>query len=286
MNYINTWQFNLFWMMFFSVLFNQFYKLAAEKLKNDGAGTIIVQSIAGLSVLLLIPLFPLKLSHDWRIYLFLGIACIFYAINDRLQTTVRKNLEVSVSTIVNKLSSVFLIIIGLVFFKEPFTITKILGALLILVSTVVLRYKKGKFTLNKYVVLASASCLALAIASSIDVGISRNFNLPIYIMMTFMVPTFIIKTVGKITFKEVKNEYQNGIKKYFFLTGICWGLMVIFMIRAYQFASFSLITPLSTASVLINVLIATIFFGERKDIFKKIVASLITIVGVYLTVLR
>ncbi len=47
-----------------------------------------------------------------------------------------------------------------------------------------------------------------------------------------------------------------------------------------------LIKILAATSVLINVLIATLFFGERKDILKKILASTISIIGVYFTILK
>ena len=69
-----------------------------------------------------------------------------------------------------------------------------------------------------------------------------------------------------------------------FLTSFSWALLIVFMIRSYQLANFTLITPLATTYVLINVFIATIFFGERRDLIKKLVAALMTVVGAYLTV--
>jgi len=284
-NLLNTWQLNLLGYMFCVVLFNQFYKLAVQKVKKDGAATVILQSIAGLSVLILMPFLSIKFPTDWKIYVLLIIACFFYAINDRIQTTVRKNLEVSVYTIVNQLSSVFLIIYGLTIFGEPFSLTKIMGGVLVLLANILLRYSGGKIQFNKYIWLAVFASLALATALSIDVGISNNFNLPIYIMLTLIVPTLMIKITEKITIKDIKTEYNNGNKKYFFLTGISWGLLIFFMIRAYQFGSFTLITPLSATSVVINVLVATLFFAERDNILKKIFAAVLVIVGVYLTVL-
>jgi len=127
--------------------------------------------------------------------------------------------------------------------------------------------------------------LSLSIALSIDIDISRNFNLPFYIMFTLIVPTLMIKTAEKISTKEIIAEFNRGDKKYFFLTGISWALLIVFMLRAYRFASVTTITPLSSTTVLINVLVATIFLGERKNTIKKIIAALMTILGIYLTVL-
>jgi drug/metabolite transporter (DMT)-like permease len=285
MDLLNTWQFNLLGYIIFSVLFNQFYKFAVRHVDNDGATTIALQTVAGMSALLLMPLFTIQFPTDWKIYVLLTIACIFYALNDRAQTTIRKNIEVSVYTIINQLTSVFLIVYGLTIFREPFVLGKILGGILILLANIILRYSNGKFQFNKYIVFAALANLALATALSIDIGISSQFNLPLYIMFTLIVPMLMIKVFEKIPFKNAVIEFNKN-KNYFILTSLCWALLIFFMLRAYRFGSVTLITPLAATSVLINVLIATLFFGERKNIIKKIIAAVITILGVYVTVLN
>ena len=286
LNLLNTWQFNLLGFIVCNIIFNQSYKLAVKKVKKDGAATVILQGFAGASALLFVPFFPIKFPSDWKIYGLLVFACIFFAISDRTQTTVRKNLEVSVYAILNQLSSVFLILYGLTIFHESFVLTKMVGAGLILVANIFLRYSGRKFNVNKYVLLAAFANLIFATALTIDIGISKHFNLPIYNMFTLLIPAFIIKTAEKTTIGEIQAEYENGNKKYYILTGISWALLLIFMIRAFQFGGFTLITPLSATAVLLNVLIGTLFLRERKDILKKIIAALIVIFGVYLTVLK
>ena len=281
---INTWQFNLVLYILLAVAFNQFYKLAAKDLHHDGAGTIIMQTLASLFALLLIPFFPMTFPSDWRIYVWLLIACVFYAINDRLQTTVRKHLEVSVFTIINKLSSVFLIIIGLVFFHETLSIIAVLGAILLLSSTLLLSYQQGKFTFDKYLLLGILSRLISAIALSIDVDIARHFNLAVYIVLTLLLPTLMIKISERISIKDIVEEFKAGNKKYFILTGLCWALFIVFMLRTFQLSTISMIAPLSNVSILLNVLLATIFLGEKQDTAKKILAAILTILGAYLMV--
>ena len=120
---INNWVFCLITSLFFVVIFYQFYKLAVRTAKKDGAVTILLQFIGGLSILAWFPLFPMRFPSDIKVYGLLTIACIFYAINDRLQTTARKHLQVSLFSIVNQLSNVFLILIGLTVFQEQFLIS-------------------------------------------------------------------------------------------------------------------------------------------------------------------
>lgn len=283
MHIFSTWQFNLLAYIVCAVLFNQFYKLAVHKCKHDGAATVVLQTIAGLTVLVLVPFFSITFPTDWKVYFFLALACIFYAINDRVQTTVRKNMEVSLFAISNQLSSVFLIIFGLTFFREPFSWPKIIGAGLILFANAILRFSHTKMEFNRYFWLAIFARLAFAIAVTIDVDISRHFNLPFYIMLTLIIPTLMIKTAEKIPAKEVIAEFVHGKKAFFLLTGFVWSLLIVFMIRAYQLASFTLITPLSATTVLLNVLVSTAFFGERGHFLKKAAAAALVVAGVYLT---
>jgi len=74
---LNNWIFIVVLYLIFAVIFNQSYKLLAHDMKNAGAMTIIVDGIAGMFSLLMIPLFEIKLPKNILVYLFLGLACIF-----------------------------------------------------------------------------------------------------------------------------------------------------------------------------------------------------------------
>ncbi len=78
-----------------ATIFTQFYKITTKTLKNAGALTILLQVIAGLTALLLCPFFEFKFPSDIKIYIMLGLSIIFYAISDRVNTTVRSGIEAS-----------------------------------------------------------------------------------------------------------------------------------------------------------------------------------------------
>jgi drug/metabolite transporter (DMT)-like permease len=282
----NTWQFNLLISLICAVLFSQFYKLSVKNAIKDGAVTIILQLIAGLSVLIWIPFFKLQFPTNISTYLLLLVAIVFYAINDRLQTTVRKHLEVSVFTIIKQLSTVFIIIIGLTVFREPLVITKIIGATLILLGNIFLFYTKKGFNVNKYVLLSIVANITFAIALSTDIGISNLFNLPIYISTTLVVPALMIFLAEKISISSIIEEYKLGNMKYYYVTGITWGLFILFFLRSFNFGQVTTIVPLQSTSVLLNVIVAYFFLKERSNLVKKIAVAIIVIAGIYLTVLN
>ena len=95
--------------LFFVVIFNQFYKITTQSLTKPGALTVLLEIIGALLVLILVPFFEIKFPTDIRVYMLLGTAIIFYGINDRLNTTVRSGIEASTYSMINQLSTVFMI---------------------------------------------------------------------------------------------------------------------------------------------------------------------------------
>ena len=125
------------------VIFNQSYKIATKKMTKPGALTILLEIIASLSALILIPFFEMKFPTNPMVYFFFGLSIIFYTITDRLNTTVRSGIEASTFNIIQQLSTVFMIFAGLLFLKEEFVLSKFIGAILIIFSNVLIFYKKG-----------------------------------------------------------------------------------------------------------------------------------------------
>lgn len=281
----NNWVFNLVLSILFVVVFTQFFKVATKKSSNDGALTVIAQLISGLSILVLIPFFSWQFPTDWKIWFFLLLAIVFYAINDRLHTTTRKNLDISTENITRQLSKVFLIIIGLIIFKEEFVLLKILGGLIIIISNMLLFVKKKSFVFDKYIVLQMISVLCFTIAIALDVGISNNFNLPVYISLTLVVPALLISLIERISIKKIKQEYIGGDKSAIWITGIAWGLSILFGLRAYILGDVITVSPLTSLSVLLNVLLAYIFLGEKESLLRKIISAIGIIIGVLLITL-
>lgn len=287
MDILNTWQFNLIGYLISVVIFFQCFKLAVKNAKHDGAAAVLLQFIAGGTLLILSVLFEYKLPTNKLTWLLLVGACIFYAIADRISTTVRKHLQISLYTIINQLNTVFIIIYGFIIFREPVILSKVIGAALIIGGNVLVLYKKGGFRFNKYILLAIIATFCTATAISIDIGTSSQFNLAIYCAITFLLPATMIAVSERIHVSTIIHEYKaaNEATKYYFITGISWAFVILFLLRAFQFGEVSTVNSLAATSVLFNVLVAYFFMNERTDEVKKIAAAILVIDGVYLTVL-
>ena len=282
MNIFNIWQVDVIFFLFFTVIFNQSYKIVTKTSNKDGALTILLQLLTGVITLLWFPFFEIKFPTDLRIYFFLGLAVIFYAIEHRSNTTARRGIQSSTISILGQVYTIFMIIIGLIFFREPFVITKIMGALLIIFSNFLVFYKNGALKLNRYILFGVLANLSMAIAGFVDISISNNFNLPIYVAITFIMPAFLIFLFERPKLSDIQSEFKNGNKAAIFITAFCWSSFSIVGLRAYLLGSVTTVVPLFALNVILNILAGYIFLKERDNLFKKLIAGILVIISVIL----
>ena len=264
------------------VSYTQFFKAATKKSKKDGALTVTLEVITSIIMLAFIPFFEIKWATDVKVYLFTALAVIFYCMKDRMTTTVRRHLDTSTVNILDQIVNVFMILWGILFFKEEVIFKKIIGAILIILSNVMIFYKKGNFKLDRYVLLSILSNLALSIALALNVDNSEKFNVAIYQVVTLMIPAILIIIFEKIKWDDIKNEVKEGNKTAIFMTGTSWAVMIISQLRAYQTGDITTVAPLSAVSVILNVIAGYFISKEKENIVKKIIAGVIIVFSIFL----
>lgn len=213
MNLLNHWILYVILYIILSTIFTQFYKIATQNLKNAGALTVILEIIGVITALLICPFFNLTFPTNFEVWIFLGLSIIFYAITDRVNTTVRSGIEASTFSILKQLSTTFLTLAGFLFLNEEFIFHKFLGAMLIILSNIFIFYKKGEFKMNRYIGLGVLANLSFTIAMFLDVNLSKHFNLPFYVAMTLGIPAILIALTEKIKISEMKEELKIANKK-------------------------------------------------------------------------
>lgn len=276
------WIFYVFMYIVLAVIFTQFFKVVTETSKSDGTLTVLLQFIAGLCALALSPFFKFTFPTNWKVYALLGVACVFYAITDRVNTTVRSGIEASTFSIIKQLSTVFMIVAGLLFFKEKLVWKKIIGAALIIFSNILIFYQKEKTKLNKYVLLGILANITFSVALFLDVNISDNFNLAFYVALTLFLPALFITIAERVKLSDIKKEFINGNKKAILITSLSWGSMIVVQLRAYQLGDVTTIAPLCALTVIGNVIVGYLFLNERNNVVRKLIAAVLVIISVLL----
>lgn len=265
-----------------STIFNYGYKVITKNNISDGAITILIEIIASIFCMFIIPLFEIKFPSNFKIYIFLFFAIIFYTLNNRFGTTARKGLEVSTYSILKQLSNVFMVFASVVFFKEAFVLNKFIGALLIILSNIVVFYNKKSLKFNKHLIYGILANVSLSIALLLDVSYSNEFNLAFYIFLIFFIPSILTLLFEKIKFNQIIKEYKNSNKLIIFITGISWAIMMITKLISYKLGSVMMVATLTSLTVILNIIFGYLINKEKDNLLKKILASILIIIGIIL----
>lgn len=282
MDILNRWDTQVIIYLVSSTIFVRAFRKANRDMKDASCLTVLLELFTALFAIFLIPLFEFKFPSDPKLYLILLITTVIYAITDRLNIEARYGLNPSTFSMLKQLSTVFMIIFGIVFLKEKLVPIKILGAILIISSNLLISYNNGKFQINKYFVMCFFSNFLFAVAMLINVNISDNFNLAIYTIITVSIPALIISLFNKLSIKKLKNEFKLYKKLDFILAGATWCLMLIASVRAYQLQSVTIVAPLFALTALINAIVELIVDKDRDRFLIKIISGILIITGVIL----
>ena len=265
-----------------AVVFAQSFKKSNRNMKNAGSLTILIEVFTFLFSILFIPVFEFKFATSSSIYLTLIVVAVLYSFTDRLNIEARYGLDPSTFSMLKQLSTVFLVIFGIIFLNEEIVIKKLVGAFLIIFSNILLTFKKGKIVINKYFIMSFISNLLFAIAMLINVNISDNFNLGIYTMITVGSPAIILFFAEKHKVQDIINEYNACDKKKFIIASFCWTLMLVSSVRAYQLGSVSVVAPLLTLTAILNVIYEYFIGKDKEEFIKKLFIALLILIGVLL----
>ena len=282
MDIFNICAVNIVLYLILSLIFDQTYKVCTGKTKNDGALTVVLEFLAGIIILLFIPFFEIKFPKDISVYILWGISIIFFAITDRINTTVRRGVEASTFNILRQISTVFIMIAGIVFFKEEVVFKKIIGAILIIFSNILIFYKKDVFKTNKYIALGIFANITYTIALLLEIDLANYFNLPMFIGINLIIPAILIFIFNRVKLKDIKEEISIHNKGIILINSTTWGLSILAQIRAYNLGNITVVAPLCATSVILNVIAGYLFLKEKDNLVKKIIAGAIIIFSVFL----
>ena len=279
---LNLWWVYVILYLLLYVIYTQYYKITTKSSNNTSALTSLLRFISGITILIAIPLFEFKIPTDFHTYIFLIFSCVFFAISDRMYTASLKELNVSIYSIMGQLSTIFILIFGVLFLKEKIIFKNILGASLILFANFIVLYKKSKFEWNKYYFYNILANLTFAVGTTLNINISDQFNLPFYIAITFCSSSILIFIFERIKFKEVIKEFKKGNKYAIITVSITDALTSLFILKAYQLQSVTIVAPLCSLKTILNVFVAHVFFKEKTPLLAKLIAAIIIILGITL----
>jgi len=261
-----------------------FSRIISVDSKNPRALTLAFNLV---SVMMAVVLFLLTGSYkkislptQTEAWIYFLIAAFFYGMFERLRFYATKSLNASVYSIIGNLSVVVAFFLSLFLYKETLTLLKSVGFILILVSLfLVVERKKSKISL-KGILIGVIASICVGIGWGLDKKGVIFFSPETYNILLWTAP-IIVLYFPNIKIKDIKIEFKKFSWKivllsFFNFTGYFLGLKALFLADATK------VIPITQSSTIITVIAGIFFLNEKSNLFKKILAGIIAVVGVFL----
>lgn len=261
---------------------NLFQKIAMREEKSDAVGSAIAfQLVTGVGYLAyaLVKGFHLP---DISLAPYFLVSMIMYAVGTVAFFKAIKLIEASEMTILSSAGTLVTIAASFIFLHESLSAIQFLGAFLILLAVVIINYNKQGIVINKgmWFAIAGAACYGTAVI--FDTLIIRAFEaasfIPIAAFGTGLTMLLWFHKKTSIVIHTIRNANKYLLSFFALYTVSTIG----FYLSIEHGAMAGQASTIFRASIILTVILSSIFLNERKHLGKKILGAILTTIGVIL----
>lgn len=264
-------------------IFTIVMKLLGKRENNPWVMASAYQIISGLIMLTYSISEPLKANFNFVSIIFLILAWVAWSITSGLNYFAVRRLEVSTNILFAQIALVVSFLGSVIFFGDKVTWLRGVGALLVILATSLIFIQKNSFkNINRegliYRFIAST---AFAAALLLDKNNTSNFSIGIYTSMSYIIPGLIAFILSKVSVKEYYRDVKANFK-YILGLSILSCVSYYCTMSSFKFIDASLTFTISNFATVITVIIGVIFFKERDNLLRKIIALAVIIIAAVL----
>lgn len=192
-----------------------------------------------------------------------------------------KQSEGSIVTILLSTNAIWMILGSAIFLREDINVEKIIGILLIISTTIILGSESGKFKLDRKLFFPLIGAMLLGLGFVNDAYILGSASLLTYLTMAFLFPGIlsIVFLIPEKKYLGIKTLTRTDYFKTLILS-LFYSLGAILVYYSYkQGADASVVGPMQQLTVLGTVILSYIFLNERKNLARKLLATVLAIAG-------
>lgn len=262
-------------------LFDIAYSVLSRKFLNGSGKSAIftwwfclIRSIIfSYSIVLLPNLKPVQI-------LYLLILGILNSLNLYLFMKMHEVTELSVSSIIAQLRIVWVPLLAVVLISEKLVFHEYLGIFLIFCAVLIIKSPR-KLVFDKSVNTAFIFSITTSILTVLIKGVS-NFSTPSIIIFAMSFPSlFMIPLFFKVNRLELLKDWKKTFHQKLILASLSI-LLIYAMVFAFRYgAEVGKVNAVTQSMSVLTAFFGIKFLGEEKDIYKKIIAILIILIGIY-----
>lgn len=212
------------------------------------------------------------------------IGLTLWGLMGRFEYYAKKHTEASVLAITAKIATVMTFVLGVIFLHESFTTSKLVAIVLIISANLLLFAGQKRHTVisREGFLYTSILIAILSVAWIFDTVNVRNWGVGTFTILSFLSPTLVSGLLPPLKLTEIKAElkltpwWQFGVLSILILVGYA------FMLKALTVGEASNVIPIISSTTPFVVILGVIFLGERKNLFRKLFASALAVIAIYL----
>jgi drug/metabolite transporter (DMT)-like permease len=191
----------------------------------------------------------------------------------------------SFQEVVRQTRVLWVVLGGVVLFGESLSYSDICGIGLIVLSVFVISWKQ--FSLKEHVtsralLLTWSVTLVGALIVLLEKKIVLGLPVALYTFLAYLLTTLFL---GFFLNKKRRALFADTVRTHPFKILVCSLFMLgayYFGLKSYQLLPISVAYPIIQSSTVVGVLIATVLFEKQEDLFKKVFAASVAVLGVVL----
>lgn len=188
----------------------------------------------------------------------------------------------TIYTVLSQLQVVWVVVAGVLFLSENITLQGTFGTTLIIFASLLV---SGGIHIRKEIglqpiLLCVLSSIISAGAILIDRLLVGNFNQLFYFFLMLFIPLFFVLP----DYLRRRSFYNSQVKAHisiYLISAITFGLTYYSLLSLYSLPDvpLSVAYPIRSASSIFVAALAIVIFGENKNIQRKIIATIIAVIG-------
>ncbi len=191
--------------------------------------------------------------------------------------------EASIFTVLFASRSLWLILGAILLLSEKFSTQQFMGAVLIITSVIIISWKRQQIRLQKGELFAILAAFLLACSILNDAYIVKAFNVPSYLTLQYLITSIFLWIVYHRKTKKIISLVQSKTIHKIALLAIAYGTASITYLSAYKLGNNAAqLGTIFQISSILTVLLAIIILKEKSSIPIKIVAAILSFIGVLL----
>lgn len=211
------------------------------------------------------------------------LSTVLYAAGTLFLFRALQNIGASEAAILTSSRALWTIVVALIFLGESFDLLKTLGVVLIIGSITLVSLKKGAVRFNKGTLYALGSAFCYGVAFANDTFILRQSDALSYLTLAFLFTGLIILAMNPRVIKELKTHLNPLVLSKMVLLSLFYSTSGIAIYLAYQQGgTASQLAPINQSVVILTVLFAAIFLGERSQLMRKFAGAIMALAGILL----